>query len=152
MQKIVPIGLLILIGVNACAMQAVRSQADDYCQKQGKRPLLLDPQDSINPLFESASAMVMCVDAQQIVHTTPAFGVATVDVSNVKGVAIIDVAAGSIGAKAGLKPSDVLYEYADREILRGSDLQTAVAATATGAAVAVKLRRDKKEIIASARF
>jgi S1-C subfamily serine protease len=152
MQKLVSIGMLSLIGLSACAMQAVRSQADDYCQKQGKRPLLLDAQYSVNPLFESASAMVMCVDAQQIVHTTPAFGVATVDVANVKGVAIIDVAAGSIGAKAGLKPSDILYEYAGREIVCSADLQAAVAGTVTGTAVAIKLQRDKKELATAARF
>jgi S1-C subfamily serine protease len=151
-KMFVPIGLLSLIGVSACAMQVARSHATDYCQKQGTQALLLDPQYSINPLFESASAMVMCVDAQQIIHTTSAFGVASVDVASSKGVAIFEVTAGSIGAKAGLKPSDVLYEYAGHEIAHSAELQAAVAATATGSAVAIKLQRDKKEITAAAHF
>lgn len=152
MKNVRALGLLSLLGLIGCAMQAARTQAIDYCEKRGKLPFLLASDYSLNPIYESASVTARCVDPNALVHTTAAFGVDMADFADIEAVAIVTVLPGSIAAKAGIRSADLVYEYAGREITRTSELQAAVADTVAGSRVPIKLRRNKKELTAIARF
>jgi len=69
-----------------------------------------------------------------------------------KGAEILIVTPGSIADKAGIKYRDVVKEYAGKPIASADDLKAAVANTASGAKVPVKLHRNQAEVTVEAQF
>jgi S1-C subfamily serine protease len=136
-----------------CATQMVQEQAKNACEKQGKRALVISSEHSGIPLLiESAGATYYCVRPDAIVHTRDPFGVDAVSVEDLPGAAVLTVVAGSLAAKAGLRNGDVIYEFGGRPIADADRLREAVAETAAGPRVLIKLRRNEKEVAASVQF
>ena len=66
------------------------------------------------------------------------------------GALVTSVSEGSPAAKAGLKEGDVIVEYDGRPVARAGDLPRAVAETAVGRAVPLKVVRDGKPVTLTA--
>src|SRR5581483_1297879 len=116
MNRYCVMGLLSLLVVG-CAAQMVEHDANDSCAKQGKKAFIFDAKQSGIPLFvDSASAMVLCVGPEDVVHLSPAFGADAVSAANFKGAGIVSVTPGSVAAKALLKPNDIVVEFGGHEI------------------------------------
>lgn len=77
---------------------------------------------------------------------------ATADQPDRAGVLIIAVSGGSVAQKAGLIVGDIVYEFGGRSVRTPAELQTAVAASAANATVAVKLFRGTAAMAVTARF
>lgn len=153
MKQIYALGLLMFF-VAGCATQMVEKSANDYCAKQDKKAFLFDAKQSGIPLFiESASAMVLCVGPDDVTHLPTIFGADAVSASNFHGAGIFSVTPGSVADKAGVKPNDIVYEFAGRSIDRATDLRVAVDSMSTGDQAIIKLRRNGgKDATVTARF
>jgi hypothetical protein len=77
---------------------------------------------------------------------------ASADQVNRAGVLIIAVSGGSIAQKSGIIVGDIVYEFAGRRIGTPTELQAAVAASASNQAVAIKLYRGTTVMTVSAQF
>jgi hypothetical protein len=129
--------------VSGCASQMVEHDANESCAKQDKKAFLFDAKQSGIPLFiESASAMVLCVGPDDITHLPTIFGADAVSASNFHGAGIVSVMPGSVADKAGVKPNDIVYEFAGRAIDRATDLRVAVDSMSQGDQASIKLRRN----------
>ena len=135
-------GLLSLI-LAGCAAQMVASDAKESCAKQGKKAFIFDArQRGIPLLIDSASAMVLCVGPDDVTHLPPAFGADAVSASNLNGAGIVSVSPGAVAAKAGIKPNDIVYEFAGHPIASTADLRAEVNSVGPGDKVSIKLRRS----------
>jgi S1-C subfamily serine protease len=66
---------------------------------------------------------------------------------------IFAVTPGSVADKAGLKPNDIVYEFAGRSIALATDLRVAVDSMSPGDQAPIKLRRNgAKDVAVTARF
>jgi S1-C subfamily serine protease len=153
MKQISALSLLALL-VSGCATQMVEKSANDSCAAQGKKAFIFDSKQSGIPLFiESASAMVLCVGPDDVTHLPPIFGADAVSASNFHGAGIFSVTPGSVADKAGLKPNDIVYEFAGRSIALATDLRVAVDSMSPGDQAPIKLRRNgAKDVTVTARF
>jgi membrane-associated protease RseP (regulator of RpoE activity) len=153
MKQISTLGLLAFL-VSGCATQMVEKNANDSCAAQGKKAVIFDSKQSGIPLFiESASATFLCVGPDDVTHLPPIFGADAVSASNFHGAAIFSVTAGSVAAKAGLKPNDIVYEFAGRPIALATDLRVEVDSMSPGDQAMIKLRRNgAKDVTVTARF
>jgi hypothetical protein len=153
MKQISTLGLLAFL-VSGCATQMVEKNANDSCAAQGKKAVIFDSKQSGIPLFiESASATFLCVGADDVTHLPPIFGADAVSASNFHGAAIFSVIAGSVAAKAGIKPNDIVYEFAGRPIALATDLRVEVDSMSPGDQAMIKLRRNgAKDVTVTARF
>jgi S1-C subfamily serine protease len=140
--------------VAGCATQMVEKSANDSCAAQGKKAFIFDSKQTGIPLFiESASAMVLCVGPDDVTHLPPIFGADAVSASNFHGAGIVSVTPGSVADKAGLKPNDIVYEFAGRQIALATDLRVAVDSMSAGDQAPIKLRRNgAKDVAVIARF
>jgi membrane-associated protease RseP (regulator of RpoE activity) len=92
----------------------------------------------------------------------PVFGVFVINLTpsiasqlhheNMKAALVVKVSPGSISDKAGIKVGDVIYQFDGKHIEQFTDLQKAVAETAIGRKVSVKLLRGEKELSIDAQF
>lgn len=131
----------------------VEQQANDSCAKQGKKAFLANAEQSGIPLvIESASAMVLCVGPDEITHLPAKFGADAVSASNIGGVGIFAVVTGSAADKAGLKPSDIVSEFAGTQVSNAPALAAAIERTAPGDRAVIKLRRKGKDVTLTAQF
>src|SRR5262245_49411143 len=138
--------LLLILG---CAAQMVEKDANDSCAKQGKKAFIFDAKQSGVPLFiESASAMVLCVGPDDVVHLPATFGADAVSAANFKGAGIVSVTPGSVAQKAALKPNDIVVEFAGHPIESAADLRLQVNSTASGDQAAIRLRRSGDKYLA----
>jgi len=145
--------LLCALSIAGCATQMVQQQARDACEKQGKRALVIQSEHSGIPLLiESAGVTYYCVRPEDVVHTRETFGVDAVSMPDVAGAAVLSVVPASLAGKAGVTNGDVVYEYAGRAIANAGELQQAVADSAAGSQVQIKLRRNQKETAVSVQF
>ena len=65
----------------------------------------------------------------------------------------LSIPPGAVADKAGIRPNDIVYEFAGRSIASATDLRNAVDMMSTGDLATVKLRRNSaKEIEVTARF
>jgi serine protease Do len=81
------------------------------------------------------------------------FGADAVSASNFHGAGIFSVTPGSIADKAGLKPNDIVYEFAGRSIVLATALRVAVDSMSPQDQALTKLRRGGgKEISITAHF
>jgi PDZ domain-containing protein len=153
MKHIFASGLFALL-VSGCATQMVEKNANDSCAAQGKKAFIFDAKQSGIPLFmESASAMVLCIGPEDVTQLPTIFGADAVSSSNFKGAGIFSVTPGAIADKAGLKPSDIVYEFAGRPIDHAGDLGVAVDSMSPGDQALIKLRRNgAKEVTVTGRF
>ena len=153
MKQTYALGLLVIF-VAGCATQMVKENANDSCAKQGKKAFIFDAKQSGIPLFiESASASYLCVGPDDVTHLSAIFGADAVSASNFHGAGIFSVTPGSGADKAGLKPNDIVYEFAGRSIDRATDLRVAVDSMSSGDQVIIKLRHDGgKDTTVTARF
>jgi hypothetical protein len=134
-------------------MVRAETQAKEYCAKQGLQPFILDRELTQNIWTgDVATLKLHCIDPQDIVHTTDAFGVDLLSSRNINGVMILKVTRGTIGAKAGVAADDVVYEYAGRPIGSANELKSSVADTMPGQQVVMKLRRANQDITVTAQF
>jgi hypothetical protein len=133
-------------------MVRAEAQAKDYCAKRGLQPFILDRERTETWMGPFATLRLHCIDPQDIVHTIDAFGVDLISSKNINGAMILKVTPGTIGAKAGLAADDVVYEYAGQPVGSAADLRSAVADTAPGQQVSIKLRREKQEVTITAQF
>ena len=154
MKRIFALGLLVIFVAGGCATQMVKENANASCAKQGKKAFIFDAKQSGIPLFiESASASYLCVGPDDVTHLPASFGADVVSASNFHGAGIFSVTPGSGADKAGLKPNDIVYEFAGRSIDRATDLRVAVDSMSSGDQVIIKLRRDGgKDTTVTARF
>jgi hypothetical protein len=148
--------VLALLGfvLAGCAAQMVEKDAKNSCAKQGKKAFIFDAHQSGIPLLiDSASAMVLCVGPEDITHLPPAFGADAVSSSNFTGAGILVVNPGAMAAKAGVKPNDIVYEFAGHPITSAADLRTEVNAVTLGEQVHIALRRNgTRDIKLTAQF
>jgi S1-C subfamily serine protease len=153
MNKISALGLLVFL-VCGCAMQMVEKNANDSCARDGKRAFIVEAKQSGIPLLiESASAMVVCVGPDDVIHMPAIFGADAVSASNLHGAGIYSVTQGSVADKAGVKPNDVVYEFAGRSIALATDLRVAVDLMSPGDQALIRLRRNgEKDATVTARF
>jgi predicted metalloprotease with PDZ domain len=135
-------GMVALL-LSGCATQMVEHNAKESCATEGKKAFVVDLKQSGIPLFlETASAKVLCVGPDDITHMPADFGADAVSASNLHGAGIFSVTPGSVADKAGLKPEDVVYEFAGRSIARATDLRVAVDSMSPGDEALIKLRRN----------
>jgi S1-C subfamily serine protease len=121
----------------------VQQDAKEACAKQGKRAFIFDSrQRGIPLLIDSASAQYYCVGSDDITHLPPTFGADAISASNLNGVGILSVTAGAAAAKAGVKPNDIVYEFAGHPIASAADLRSEVNSVSPGERVSIKLRRS----------
>ena len=153
MKTISTLGLLAFL-VSGCATQMVEKNANDSCSAQGKKAFIFDSKQSGIPLFiESASATFLCVGPDEVTHLPPIFGADAVSASNFHGAGIFSVTAGSVAAKAGLKPNDIVYEFAGRSVALATDLRVEVNSMSPGDQAVIKLRRNgARDVTVTARF
>ena len=152
MNKII---LIASIGclVCGCATQMVEKNARDSCASQGKKAFIFDAKQTGVPLLiESASAMVLCVGPDEMTHLPESFGADAVSASNFVGAGILSVAAGSVAEKAGIKAGDIVSEFAGTPIENARELSSYIDRLPPGAQPLVKIRRNGKDIVATARF
>lgn len=93
-----------------------------------------------------------CINPKELIRTTAAFGVDLIGERDVRGATVINVAPGSIAAKAGLMHRDVVVEYAGRSIDTAVALQTAVVESVPGSVVSMKVHREDQDLSLSAHF
>ncbi len=153
MNRSYVIALLSLL-VIGCAAQMVEHDANASCAKQGKKAFLFDSRQSGIPLFiDSASAMVLCVGPEDVVHLPPAFGADAVSAANFKGAGIVSVTPGAAAAKALLKPNDIVVEFSGHPIDSAADLRLQVNSVSPGDQAVIKVRRNSdKYITVTAQF
>jgi|ERR1700733_951456 len=153
MKHIFALGLFALF-VSGCATQMVEKNANDSCAAQGKKAFIFDAKQSGIPLFvETASAMVICVGPEDVTHLPMIFGADAVSSSNFKGAGIFSMTPGAVADKAGLKPNDIVYDFAGRPIDRARDLGVAIDSMSPGDQALIKLRRNgTKDVTVTARF
>jgi membrane-associated protease RseP (regulator of RpoE activity) len=152
MVRICVLGLLGFV-LAGCAAQMVEKDATDSCAKQGKKAFIFDArQRGIPLLIDSASAMVLCVGPEDVTHLPPAFGADAVSASNFTGAGIVSVTPGAVAAKAGIKPNDIVYELAGHPIASAADLRTEVNSVAPGGQANIKLRRNGRDTMLTAKF
>jgi S1-C subfamily serine protease len=146
-------GLLALM-ISGCATQMVEKNANDSCAAEGKKAFIVDEKQSGIPLvIESASAKYLCVGPDDVTHLPANFGADAVSASNFHGAGIFSVTPGLIADKAGLKPNDIVYEFAGRSIVLATDLRVAVDSMSPQDQALIKLRRNGgKEISITAHF
>lgn len=145
-------GLLVFL-MAGCAMQMVEQDAKETCAAQGKKAFLANAKQSGVPLFiESAHAQILCIGPDDITHLPSTFGADAVWATNLNGVGIVSVAPGSVAERAGLKPGDIVHEFAGTAVLRTGELQSAVEKMAPGDQAIIKLRRKGQEATITARF
>jgi hypothetical protein len=153
MNRICAMTLLscVLVG---CAAQMVQRDATESCAKQSKQAFIFDAKQSGIPLFiDSASAMVLCVGPEDVVHMPATFGADAVSASNFKGAGIVAVTPGSVADRALLKPNDIVYEFAGHPVASAADLRLEVNAISPGDQAPIKLRRNgEKDRTLSAHF
>jgi hypothetical protein len=137
-----------------CAAQMAQDSLKERCAKEGKQVFLLDTSHTGIPvLIETASAYGLCVGPDDTVHLPDTFGADVVRGSAVKdGVGVFSVSPGSTADKAGLKASDIIYEFGGRAVSRSIDLRSAIEATPAGSQAIIKFRRNKREMTATAQF
>jgi hypothetical protein len=110
------------------------------------------------PAAAGTGSPVTASAAAGLASLNPVFGVggmpvaATADQPDRAGVLIIAVSAGSVAHKAGIIVGDIVYEIDGHPVRTPAQLQTAVAACAANAPVAVKLFRGTAAMAVSARF
>jgi len=145
------VGSCILAG---CAAQMAQSNLKEQCAKEGKQLFLTDTsQTGIPVLIESASASGLCVGPDDVVHLPDSFGADVVRGSAIKGgVGVFSVPPGSTADKAGIKASDIIYEFGGRAVSRSIDLRSAIEATPAGQQAIIKFRRSKREMVVTAQF
>ena len=96
--------------------------------------------------------MVLCVGPDEITHLPAKFGADAVSASNIGGVGIFAVVTGSAADKAGLKPSDIVAEFAGTQVSNAPALAAAIERTAPGDRAVIKLRRKGKDVTLTAQF
>lgn len=142
MSRISVLCLLALV-LSGCAAQMVQKDANDSCAAQGKKAFIFDAKQSGVPLFiESASAMFLCVGPDDVTHLPPIFGADAVSASNFHGAGVVSVAPGSVADKAGIKPDDIVYEFAGHPIASAADLRIEVNSMSPGDQAVIKIRRN----------
>jgi membrane-associated protease RseP (regulator of RpoE activity) len=139
--------------VAGCATQMVEHDAEESCKSQGKKAFIFDAKQNGIPLvIESASAMVLCVGPDDVTHLPDSFGADAVSASNFSGAGILSVATGSVAEKAGVKAGDIVSEFAGSPITNARELRSYIERVSIGAQSVVKLRRNGKDVMATALF
>ena len=88
-----------------------------------------------------------------IVQLPETFGAEVIRGSAVKGgVGVFSVSKASTAEKAGIKASDIIYEFDGHAVARSLDLRSAIEATPAGKQVAIKFRRAKHEMTTVVQF
>ena len=152
MQKIAAAVAVALLATG-CAMQMVEQEANDSCAKLGKKAFLANAKQSGIPLvIESASVMVVCVGPEDITHLPAKFGADAISSSNLGGVGVLAVVTGSAADKAGLKPNDIISEFAGAQVTNAPALGAAIERTAPGDRALIKLRRKGQDATVTAQF
>jgi membrane-associated protease RseP (regulator of RpoE activity) len=152
MKKIALIASLV-VAVCGCATQMVEKNAKDSCASQGKKAFIFDAkQNGVPLLIESASAMVLCVGPDDVTHLSESFGADAVSAANFTGAGILSVTAGSVAEKAGVKAGDIVTEFAGSSIANARELRSYIERVSAGAQAVVKVRRNGKNVIATAQF
>ena len=146
--------LYLLTTLSGCdPMVRAEAQAKDYCAKRGLQPYILERErtDSVwmGPM---ATLRLHCIDPQDIVHTTDAFGVDLISSKDINGAMILKVIPDTIGWKAGLSSDDVVYEYAGKRIGSADEFRSSVADTKPGQQVLIRFRRAQHDHAVAAQF
>jgi hypothetical protein len=143
---------LLVLFASGCAMQMVEQDAKDSCAAQGKKAFIADSKQSGIPLFiESAHAQYLCVGPDDVTHLST-FGADVIWASNLNGVGIISVTPSSVAETSGLRPGDVLGEFAGAAIALTDELQTAIEKMSPGDQAVIKVRRKGQDTTVTARF
>jgi hypothetical protein len=125
-------------------MPKAQQEARDYCAAAGKQPFVLDSKVKESLWQGSVAALRMvCIDPQNLIHTTDAFGALLLADMHIKGAQVLQVVPGSIADRAGLKHADMVLEYAGNRVVSAEALQTAVSSTVAGSRVPMRLYRDQ---------
>jgi membrane-associated protease RseP (regulator of RpoE activity) len=152
MKKIILIASLVCLSCG-CATQMVQQNAKDSCASQGKKAFIFDAKQSGVPLLiESASAMVLCVGPDDVTHLPESFGADAVSAANFVGAGILSLTTGSVAEKAGVKAGDIVAEFAGNPITNARELRSYIERVPPGAQALVKIRRNGKDVVTTARF
>jgi S1-C subfamily serine protease len=152
-MKKIAIILSLVWAICGCATQMVEQNAKDSCASQGKKAFIFDAkQNGIPLLIESASVSVMCVGPDNVTHLPESFGADVVSSSNFVGAGILAVTAGSSAEKAGIKPGDIVVEFAGNSIENAHQLRSYVERVSSGAPAVIKIRRNGKDVVATVLF
>src|SRR5262249_3098414 len=89
-----------------------------------------------------ASAMVLCVGPEDVVHLPATFGADAVSAANFKGAGIVSVTPGSVAAKALLRPNDIVVEFAGHPIESAAELRLQVNSTSPVDRPTIRVRRS----------
>jgi S1-C subfamily serine protease len=152
MQRIFVLALLVFMS-SGCAMQKAERQADDACAAQGKRAFLADVRQSgVLSMTVSAHAQYLCVSPNEIAHLPRPFDAEVLLATNIGGVGIMSVTPGSVADGAGLKPNDIVQEFAGAAVATAVDLQSAIAKMSPGSQAIMMVRRGGQDTVLTARF
>jgi hypothetical protein len=142
MKRICSLSVLALL-LSGCATQMVEKDAKDSCAAEGKKVFMADlKQSGIQLFLESASAKYICVGPDDLTHLPAIFGADAVSASNFHRVGIFSVIPGAVADKSGVKPNDIVYEFAGRSVAVATDLRVGVDSMSAWDQAVIKLRRN----------
>ena len=151
MRRKFALALLVLFA-SGCAMQMVEQDAKHECAAQGKKAFITNAKQSGIPLLiDSAHAQYLCVGPDDVTHVST-FGADVIWASSLNGVGIVSVTPSSVAEKSGLRPGDVLHEFAGAPIARAGELQSAIEKMSSGDQAVIKVRRKGQDTTVTARF
>jgi S1-C subfamily serine protease len=137
---------------SGCAMDMLQQDAKNMCAAKGKKPFLADAQQSGIPLMiESAHAQVYCFGPDDITHV-PSLGTDVIWISSLDGAGVVSVTPGSVAQKAGLRPNDVIEQFADTPITNRAAFLSIVENAAPATVAVIKVRRNGKPATLTAQF
>lgn len=142
----------VLVG---CAAEMAQSGLREQCAKAGKQVFFTSTSQNGIPLFlESASAMGVCLDPENVSHLPASFGadIVRIRITGQEGIGLFSVVPGSAAYKAGLEASDFIYEFRGRPVAHPDELQSAIEAARQGEQTTVKYRRNGSEKATTVQF
>lgn len=134
-------------------MVRAENKAKEECAKQGLEPFIYSRESTHNAFTpNTATLRLHCIDPKDVVHTSPFVGIDLLTSDSINGALVLQVAPGTVGAKAGLIGDDVVYQYAGNHIATVNDLVSAISSTNPGQGVEIKIHRATQNLTLTAKF
>jgi S1-C subfamily serine protease len=149
MRQLTWVFALLGLLASGCAVQHAAEQARSTCGATGKTAFLVEARGS--DADDAAQARFLCVSPNTITHLST-FGTDVIWTDDIDGVAVVSVSPGSIAGKAGIRPNDVVHEFAGRHVAGAAELQAALVEIGAGSQAVIKIRRNGRDTELLARF
>jgi S1-C subfamily serine protease len=145
-------GVLALLGAvlsAACAVQQAGEQARSTCGAKGRTAFLVEARQG--GLGDAGHARFLCVSPNTITHLS-SFGADVIWTDDIDGVGVVSVSPGSVAARAGIQPNDVVQGFAGRHVAGAAELQAAIVQVPPGGQTVIQVRRNGRDTALTAHF